>query len=185
MKEEDQITYQLDHLGNFLLELNLSQVNRKYIVENQDLKFRYPSLLHMHNLYRNDICMKYVQLTELNDNFHIIKPINKIIQKFEQNKTVKSDELIALREIKDNLILICNSEFSKNLKSEVRDLYLAHNDLMKRENLTVDMDKLNENFIEIVDLYNKVCVIWGNPLIQLDFAQRDTLENMLKDLKRV
>jgi hypothetical protein len=185
MKDKDPITYQLNHLGNFLFELNLSQVNRKCIVENQDLKYRYPSLLHMHNLYRNDICMKYVQLTELNDNFHIIKPINKIIQEFEQNKAEKSDQLIALREIKDSLVLICDSEFSKNLKSKVRDLYLAHNDLMKREHLTVDMDKLNENFIEIVDLYNKVCVIWGNPVIQLGFTQRDTLENMLKDLKKV
>src|SRR5690554_7844725 len=84
MKDKDPITYQLDHLAAFLFALDLSQINRRLIVKYQDLKLSYPSLLYIHDLYRNYICLKYVQLTDLSDNFNILKPINKIIQEFEQ-----------------------------------------------------------------------------------------------------
>lgn len=182
MKDKNPITYQLDHLAAFLFALNLSQINRRLIVKYQDLKLSYPSLLYIHDLYRNDICLKYVQLTDLSDNFNILKPINKIIQEFEQKKRGKNDGLVELRDVVTKLRSLCESDFSKSLKSEVRDVYIAHNDLMKRTAITVDMDQLNENFKQIVVLYNRACIIWGSTPILLDFSQRDTIETMLKDL---
>jgi sulfur transfer complex TusBCD TusB component (DsrH family) len=182
MKDKNPITYQLDHLADFLFALELSQINRGYIVKYLELKDSYPSLIYIHNLYRNDICLKYVQLTDLSDSFNILKPINKIVHEFEQNKSEKADNLVELRSVVSELRSICESEFSKSLKSKVRDVYIAHNDLMKRTAITVDMDQLNVNFKQLVELYNRVCTIWGSAPILLDFTQRDTIEKMLKDL---
>lgn len=177
-----QIEKFINNLQVSLTEILLAIDYRFTIHSEKELAKKYKSLIFFHALLDEYAILKTAILIDKRDNFHILKPYLKILSDKNLQETLSKKLLDELNTQKFEIENFIDSDFVKKL-GLMRDKYLAHNDLLKRESIEIDMLELKELVTKMIKTLNKTCITLGLATIPSHSIKVNSLEDLIDALK--
>jgi hypothetical protein len=176
----EKIHFELGNIQNNLLEVIIMLNYRDSIERYVEMTEHYPQFHFIERRLIENIILRISSLIEDGSraNFNVLKPINRILS--EKNFKDKHKEIRLLEvEIKNKISEPISQKFFY-----IRDKYLAHNDLNKRESVDgIIPNEIRKYAEELLRLINKVCETMVFPTASLMKYDGHSLDTIFEKLK--
>lgn len=178
----ERISFQINELQSQLTTVSLGIEYRDVIYENRDLAKKYVALTFIYRRLIESSILTMAVLVSEKDEFNCLKPYKVI----EGDKTIRDkldkSKFDKIMSHKKELEKILGTDIVKNLKT-VRDQFIAHNDLLKRENMNIDLMELRKLIKDIRIIYNETSFLLNIPLFPMNSGKHNSIDPLIQKLK--
>ena len=177
-----KIHEQISNLQTSLTETLIAIDYRFALLAEKELAKRFKPLVFFYRLLDDYAVLKIAILIDTKDSFHVQKPYLRLLSDPRICRLLTVKQVEAIRSQNKALEDLLMTEFASKL-TKVRNKYLAHNDLFRRQSELIDIHELNEFVVSIIKVLNATCNELGLSTIPKKSLSTNSLDDLICALK--